>query len=420
MSQTPLTRSSFVRKAGLAIAAASGVSVPEIVLRRSPTFAAGNTIRIGILYSLSGTIAIIEKSLHDAALMAIDEINAKGGIDGRKIEPVIKDPASDPNVFNEKAKELVEQDRVNLIMGCYTSASRKAVLPVVERENALLWYPTLYEGEECSSNVIYTGQVPNQQLERFVPYIVKSRGRKVYLIGSNYIYPKVTNQAVKALLAKNGGTVAGEEYAPLGTSEFSTTINKIARAKPDAVFSDLVGDSVVAFYKQYRDAGITSHDIPIYSPITTEEEIQAMGPENAVGHYTSFDYFQSIDTVENKAFVANFKSRYGKDRVTNAVMHAAYFQTFLLAQAIAKAHSTETTAVRKGALGQSFKSPEGIVSIDARNQHTSLFERVGRANDRGQFDIVYDSKHSIAPQPWFSPLYPHLTCDHSRGGTVKI
>ncbi|GAC1309631.1 MAG: urea ABC transporter substrate-binding protein [Vulcanimicrobiaceae bacterium] len=414
-----LTRSTFVRAAG-ACTAAAVVSAPELLFRRAPALAAGQTIRVGVLYSLSGTIAIIEKSLHDACLMAIDEINARGGVHGRKLEAVVKDPASDPNVFNEKAKELVEQDHVNLIMGCYTSASRKAVLPVVERENALLWYPTLYEGEECSHNVVYTGQVPNQQLENFIPYILKNHGKKLYLVGSNYIYPKVTNQAVKALVAKYGGTIVGEEYAPLGTSEFSTTINKIARAKPNAVFSDLVGDSVVAFYKQYRDAGINARDIPICSPITTEEEIQAMGPENAVGHLTSFDYFQSIATPENVAFVKNFKARYGADRVTNAVMHAAYFQTFLLAQAIAKANATDTAAVRKGALGQSFRSPEGLVTIDPRNQHTALYERIGRANDRGQFDIVYDSKRAIAPQPWFAPLYPHLTCDWTRGGTTKI
>ena len=414
------TRSTFLRKAGLAAGATALFGVPEILLRRAPTFGAGETIRVGVLYSLSGTIAIIEKSLHDACLMAVDEINAKGGVHGKKLEAVIKDPASDPNIFNEKAKELVEQDHVNIIMGCYTSASRKAVLPVVERENALLWYPTLYEGEECSHNVIYTGQVPNQQLESFVPYILKTHGKNVYLVGSNYIYPKVTNQAVKALLKKFGGNVVGEEYAPLGTSEFSTTINKISRARPNAVFSDLVGDSVVAFYKQYRDAGINSGDIPIFSPITTEEEIQAMGPENAVGHYTSFDYFQSVDTPENKAFVKNFKARYGQDRVTNAVMHAAYFQTFLLAQALEKAHSTDTAAVRKGALGQSYLSPEGRVAIDPDNQHTALYERIGRANDQGQFDIVYDSKRAIEPQPWFKLLYPHLKCDWERGGTVKV
>ena len=223
------------------------------------------------------------------------------------------------------------------MLGCYTSASRQSVLPVFEEYNGLLLYPTLYEAQECSKNCFYTGAVPNQQLDDFVPWIIKTLGRKkFYMIGSNYIYPKETNREVKALLEKHGGENVGEEYAPLGHTEFSTIINNIAGSGAEVVFSDLVGDSIVAFYKQFRQFGLTADDLPICTPITTEQETAAMGPENAVGHYTSFNYFQTVDTPENKSFVERYKAKYGENQVTNAVMEAAYFQTYLLAQAIEK------------------------------------------------------------------------------------
>jgi urea transport system substrate-binding protein len=220
------------------------------------------------------------------------------------------------------------------------------VLPVFEENNGVLLYPTLYEAQECSKNCFYTGAVPNQQLDDFVPWILNTLGRKkFYLIGANYIYPKETNREVKALLQKHGGTTVAEEYSPLGSTEFSTNINKIASSGCDIVFSTLVGDQIVAFYKQFREFGITAKDIPICTPITTEQEIAAMGPENAVGHYTSFNYFQSVDTPQNKSFVERYKAKYGKDAVTNAVMEAAYFQTYFLAQAIAKVKSVHAIAI---------------------------------------------------------------------------
>src|SRR5260370_12332655 len=295
----------------------------------------GDTIKVGILPSLSGTIAIIEKSLHDAELVAIEEINAKGGVLGKKLEPVVEDPQSLVQVFAEKAKKLLLQDKVVAVLGCYTSASRQSVLPVFEENNGVLLYPTLYEAQECSKKFFYTGCGPSQQLDQFVPWILNTLGRKkFYLIGANYIYPKETNREVKALLQKHGGTTVAEEYSPLGSTEFSTNINKIASSGCDIWFSDLVGDQIVAFYKQYKEFGITAKDIPICTPITTEQEIAAMGPENAVGHYTSFNYFQSVQSPENKSFVERYKAKYGKNAVTNAGMEAAYFHTYFLPQSI--------------------------------------------------------------------------------------
>jgi urea ABC transporter urea binding protein len=381
----------------------------------------GSTIKVGILHSLSGTIAIIERSLHNAELLAIEEINAKGGVLGKQIEPVVEDPQSMVQVFNDKAKKLLLEDKVAAVLGCYTSASRQSVLPVFEEHNGLLLYPTLYEAQECSKNCFYTGAVPNQQLDDFVPWILNTLGRKTfYLIGANYIYPKETNREVKALLEKHGGKHVAEEYSPLGHTEFSTNINKIAASGADVVFSDLVGDQVVAFYKQYRQFGITAEDIPICTPITTEQEVAAMGARNAKGHYTSFNYFQSVDTPENKEFVARYKAKYGEKEVTNAVMEAAYFQTYLLAQAIEKVGGTDTDAlIFEGLPGQEFQAPQGKVKIDEKNHHTWLWARIGQANEEGQFDIVDKSEDWIRPDPWVDLLYPDKDCDFTDASVIE-
>src|SRR5258705_12135830 len=238
--------------AGIGGVLASSIA-PYHFVRNIVKAAEGDTIKVGILHSLSGTIAIIEKSRHDAELLAIEEINAKGGVLGKKIEPVIEDPQSMVQVFNEKAKKLLLEDKVVAVLGCYTSASRQSVLPVFEQYNGVLLYPTLYEAQECSKNCFYTGAVPNQQLDDFVPWIINTLGRKkFYLIGANYIYPKETNREVKALLEKHGGTTGAEGHAPLGSAEVATNINKIAASGCDVVFSTLVGDQIVAFYNQFR------------------------------------------------------------------------------------------------------------------------------------------------------------------------
>jgi urea transport system substrate-binding protein len=426
-------------KGTAAAAAGSAVATgkfPYIFSRNIAKAQEGKTIKIGILHSLSGTIAIIERSLHNAELLAIEEINAKGGVMGKMLEPVVEDPQSMVQVFNDKAKKLLLEDQVVAVLGCYTSASRQSVLPVFEEHNGLLLYPTLYEAQECSKNCFYTGAVPNQQLDDFVPWIINTLGKKkFYLIGANYIYPKETNREVKALLEKHGGEYVAEEYSPLGHTEFSTNINKIAASGCDTVFSTLVGDQVIAFYKQFRQFGITADILPICTPITTEQETLAMGAENALGHYTSFNYFQSVESPENETFVKSYKAKYGEGEVTNAVMEAAYFQTYLLAQAIEKAGTTDTDAlIFEGLPGQEFVAPQGKVKIDEKNHHTWLWARIGQANEQGQFDIVWKSEDWIRPDPWVDLLYPNKDCDftdqrvidrlksdsNNRSGTIDL
>ena len=364
-------------------------------------------------------MAISETSLRDVELMAIEEVNAKGGVLGRKIEAVVEDGASDWPTFAEKSKKLLLDDKVCSVFGCWTSASRKAVLPVFERNNGLLWYPVQYEGNECSHNVFYTGACPNQQIEPAVTWLLQNRGKKFYLLGSDYVFPRTANLIIKSQLKSEGGQLMGEEYTPLGHMEYSTVINKIRAAKPDVVFSTINGDSNVAFYKQLRNAGVTAHDIGVMAVSVAEDELRGIGGGVAEGHYAAWNYFQSVDTPQNKAFVAKFKSRFGQSRVTDDPIEAAYFQVHLSwAQAVKKAGSTATDAIRKAAGGQQFDAPEGLVTIDARNNHTLKTVRIGQVLPTGQFKIVYSSKSPVVPEP-FDRVAPTYTCDWTRGGKVK-
>ena len=274
-----------------------------------------------MLFSLTGGLSIIEKSLADATMMAISEINANGGVKGMKIEAILEDGASDPKTYNEKASKLVIQDRVPTVFGSYTSASRKAVLPVFEKRNNLYFYPTYYEGFECSKNVVYTGAVPNQQLSNFIPWIIKTLGKKkFFIVGSNYIYPREMAKVSKILIEKSGGEWIADEYLELGDSEWGSMVNKIKSSGCDVVLSNVVGDSVVAFYREFKNQGLTHDKLPICATVTSEIEIAAMGAEYAVGSYTSFPYFQAIDTDINKAFVERYR-KFVKD--PKAVTHHA-------------------------------------------------------------------------------------------------
>lgn len=383
-----------------------------------------NPIKVGVMYSTTGTIAIVEKSLQDATFLALEQINtgtgpweANGaGIGGRKIEKVVVNPDSNWDLYNQMSKRLIDEDKVVCVLGCYTSASRKSVLPVFEEKDSILYYPVYYEGNECSSNVFYTGAAPNQQITDSIPYCYKNFGPKGFFIGSDYIYPKESNRIAKAELVNQGGTVVGDEYAALGTTEFITIINKIKAAKPDFVLSNLVGDSIPAFYRQFKDAGISSKDMPIMAYPTTEEEIQAMGPEFAEGHYTSFNYFQTVDTPENKAFVEQFKAMFGEDRVTNGVMEAAYLQTFFMAQAMKKildeGGEINTGTLREATRGQEFNAPQGKVKIDPDNYHTYLYSRIGKWKADGQAEIVFATPSAVKPIPWSQALYKGRECVH--------
>uniref|UniRef100_A0A832M119 ABC transporter substrate-binding protein n=1 Tax=Oscillatoriales cyanobacterium SpSt-402 TaxID=2282168 RepID=A0A832M119_9CYAN len=433
-----ISRRRFIQYGSLAlgsgiVAACSSGGTGESTTSSSPgaspvATTAGDGIKVGVMYSTTGTIAIVEKSLQDATFLAIEQINegkgpwsGKQGIKGKKIEMAVVNPDSNWDLYNQMSKRLIDEDKVACVLGCYTSASRKSVLPVFEEKDKILYYPVYYEGNECSSNVFYTGAAPNQQITDSIPYCAKNFGKKGFFIGSDYIYPKESNRIAKAELVKAGGQVVGDEYAALGTTEFITIINKIKQAQPDFVLSNLVGDSIPAFYKQYKDAGISPEDIPIMAYPTTEEEVLAMGPEFAQGHYTSFNYFQTVDTPENKAFVEQFKEKFGQDRVTNGVMEAAYFQTFFMAQAMEKVldegKEINTSTLREATRGQVFKAPQGTVKVDPDNYHTYLYSRIGKWKEDGQAEIIFSTEAAVKPIPWSQALYKGRICVHPKPDT---
>jgi urea transport system substrate-binding protein len=372
--------------------------------------AADGEIKVGVLFSLTGTTAIIEESLNKATIMAIEEINDQGGINGMKIVPVVEDPASDPATFAEKARKLVVGDKCVSVFGSYTSASRKAVLPVFERRNNLYFYPTLYEGRECSKNVIYTGAVPNQQQDEFVPWLVEKFGKKFFLIGSNYIYPKEENNYCKKLLEKLGGEVVNEEYVPLGHSEFSSVISKIKSTEPNVIFSTVVGDSVVALHRQYRSAGLDPAKMPMASLTTSENEVAAMGGDAAAGHFTSAPYFMVHKSPENDKFVAAYRKRWGDDKVTHFVSEPCYFQMYMFKQAVEKLANSDITPdnIREAIKGVELVAPQGKVRLEKENLHTWLWPKIAVAKSDGQFEILKDSAEWKAPDPYAA--YPNQKC----------
>lgn len=361
---------------------------------------AGDTIKVGILHSLSGTMAISEVSVKDAEMMAIEEINAAGGVLGKKIEPIIEDGASDWPKFAEKANKLLQNDKVATVFGCWTSASRKAVLPVFEANNGLLWYPVQYEGMEASPNIFYTGAAPNQQIVPAVEWLLQNKGKKFFLLGSDYVFPRTANKIIKAQLKAMGGELIAEEYTPLGHTDYSTIVNKIKAAKPDVVFNTLNGDSNVAFFKQLKDAGITSKDLTTLSVSVAEEEVRGIGAENMKGHLVSWNYYQTTDTPENKEFVRKYKEKYGENRVTDDPIEAAYIQVYLWADAVKKAGTTDVAKVKEAAKGLEFKAPEGLVKIEGENQHLWKPVRIGEVQEDGLIKEIWSTKEAVKPDPY--------------------
>ncbi|QNK39112.1 urea ABC transporter substrate-binding protein [Caproicibacter fermentans] len=380
---------------GSALSGGSASSAPSSQTSAS----AGGTIKVGVLHSLSGTMAISEVSVRDAELMAIDEINAKGGVLGKKLVPVIEDGASDPQTFAEKAKKLLQNDKVATIFGCWTSASRKAVKPVVEQNNGL-WYPVQYEGMEQSPNIFYTGAAPNQQIVPAVEWLLKNKGKKFFLLGSDYVFPRTANKIIKAELKAEGGTVVGEEYTPMGNTDYSTIINKIKADKPDVVFNTLNGDSNVAFFKQLKDAGISSSDLATLSVSIAEEEVKSIGTANMKGHYVSWSYYETTDTPENKKFVADYKAKYGSSRVTDDPIEAGYNAVYLWSRAVEKAGSVDVDKVKAAAKGLKFDAPEGKITIDGDNQHLYKSVRIGEVQGDGSIREVWSTPSAIKPDPY--------------------
>jgi urea transport system substrate-binding protein len=361
-----------------------------------------DTIKVGILHSLSGTMSISEVSVRDATLLAISEINAAGGVLGKQLEPVIEDGASDWPTFAEKAGKLLNEDKVAVIFGCWTSASRKAVLPVVEQNNGLLFYPVQYEGLESSPNIYYTGAEPTQQIIPAVQYLLDKGLTNIYLLGSDYVFPRTANTIIKAQLEAAGATLAGEEYLPLGGTEFSTILSKIRDAKPDAIFSTLNGDSNVAFFKQFKDAGFTAESLPVMSVSIAEEEVRGIGADIIAGQLVAWNYYQTTATPENDKFVAAYKAAYGADRVTDDPIEAGYFGVYLWKALVEAAGTTDVDAVNAAAKTANieFNAPEGLVKVDGENHHTWKTVRIGVIREDGLIDEVSASDGPVKPDPF--------------------
>lgn len=388
-------RRTFIKTGGsmLALAAISGT---PLIARA----ASSEPVKLGLLHSLTGTIAIAEASLVDTEKLAIDEINAKGGILGRKIEPIVADGASNNARFAQKAKMLLEREKVAAIVGCYTSSSRKAVLPVLNRDKGLLYYPTYFEGEEDDSQVIYTSQGPTQSVTPSIEWLANEKGKKIYLVGSDYIYPRVCNKIAKATMKNLGCTLMGEDYIPLGNTEFSSIINKIKAAKPDAIYSTVVGGSNVAFYKQLKAAGIDGTSKPfLISTLVTEDQIDGIGRDNAKDFYSCMGYFQSIDNPVNKAFIKAFKDKYGQKRVIGDPMECAYNSVYFWKMGVEKAKSFKPDDVLAASPGLELSAPEGTVRID-KTRYVWKKIRIGKALPDGQFEIVWESKGLVKPVPY--------------------
>ena len=385
-----------------------------------------DTIKVGILHSLSGTMAISETTVLEAEKLAIDEINAAGGVLGKQIVAVEEDGASDWPTFAEKARKLIDKDQVTTVFGCWTSASRKAVLPVFEEKKHMLWYPVQYEGQECSNNIFYTGAAPNQQIEPAVDWLLENKGKEFFLVGSDYVFPRTANTIIKEQLKAKGGKMVGEDYLPLGDTEVTPIITKIKAALPNGgvIFNSLNGDSNVAFFKQMQGAGLEPDKYPVMSVSIAEEEVRQIGKEYLKGHYAAWNYFQTVDSPTNNKFVEAFKAKYGEDRVTNDPMEAAYIMVYLWKQAVEQAGTTDLEAVRKAAIGQEFDAPEGKVKMFP-NHHISKTVRIGQVRDDGLFDIVFSTDGPVDPIPWNQYVqetkgYACDWTDPNKGGKYKV
>lgn len=416
------SRRDFLRTtAAVGFGAAAGIGAPSVL----PAQGRG-TVKIGVLHSLSGTMAISEVSLRDAVLMAVEEINARGGVLGRKIEPVVVDPASNWDLFAEKAKQLLLQDKVAVVFGCWTSVSRKSVLPVFENNNGLLFYPVQYEGEECSRNVFYTGATPNQQLIPAAEYMMSPEGggfRKFYLLGTDYVFPRTANKILRAFLLARGVPKDSieEEYTPFNHQDYQTivgTIKRFATGGSACVLSTINGDSNVPFYKEFANQGLRSEQVPIMAFSVAEDELRGMDTSALVGHLAAWNYFQSVETAENKAFVRAFKAYAkthnlpgGDRRVTDDPIEAAYFGVYIWKQAAEKAKSFAVDAVRTATYGQQFAAPGGAIRMHENNHHTYKPVLIGEILKDGQFRIVSRTKGLVEPEPWSKYTSPDKGCD---------
>jgi urea transport system substrate-binding protein len=401
---------------------AMAASVAAIGAASSSALAQQKTVKVGILHSLSGTMAISETVLKDVALMAIEEINASGGVMGAKIEPVVVDPASNWPLFAEKARQLITQEKVAVTFGCWTSVSRKSVLPVFEELNGLLFYPVQYEGEEISKNVFYTGAAPNQQAIPATEYLMSKDGggaKRFVLLGTDYVYPRTTNKILRAFLKSKGvaDKDIDEVYTPFGHADYQTivaNIRKFSGGGKTAVISTINGDSNVPFYKELGNQGLKATDVPVVAFSVGEEELRGVDTKPLVGHLAAWNYFMSVKNAENDGFIKKW-SAYAKAKniaghkdkpLTNDPMEATYIGIYMWKQAVEKAKSFDVDKVRPAVYGQTFKAPSGFVAkMDDKNHHLQKPVYIGEVKADGQFNVVWKTKGPIKAQPW-SPYIP--------------
>ncbi|MDH3007797.1 MULTISPECIES: urea ABC transporter substrate-binding protein [Gordonia] len=365
----------------------------------------GDTIKVGSLNSLSGTMAISEVTVRDSIKLAVDQINDNGGVLGKQIQLIGEDGASEPTIFAEKAEKLISADCVAAVFGGWTSSSRKAMLPVFEDNNSLLYYPVQYEGLESSKNIFYTGATTNQQIVPALEYLKEKGVKSLYLVGSDYVFPQTANRIIKAYAAANGIEIKGEDYTPLGSTDFSTIVNKVRTADADAVFNTLNGDSNVAFFREYKNVGLTPQAMPVVSVSIAEEEVGGIGVENIEGQLVAWDYYQTVDNPANKSFVEDYKAAYGANKPTSDPMEAAYVSVYLWKNTVEKANSFAVADVQKAAGGVTFEAPEGLVTIDGENNHITKTARIGEIRGDGLIYSVWDSGQPIEPDPYLKS-YP--------------
>lgn len=364
------------------------------------------TIKIGVLHSLTGTMATSEAPLVDAVRLAVEEVNQAGGVNGAQIEMVVVDCRSDAAYCALRAERLITRDGVQALFGCWTSECRKAVKTVVEKHHHLLFYPLQYEGFEQSPNILYTGAAPNQQLIPMVSWAMQQCGNRAYLIGSDYVFPRTANQIVNKLLLAKGGRAVAERYVPLGGRDMDAIARDIAARRPDFVVNTLNGDSNRYFFQALGRAGVRAEDIPVFSTSIAGAELAAIGPELVAGHYAAWNYFMAIDSDENREFIERFRSRFGRERVLDDPMEAAYVGVRLWVNALRRADTLDAATMKIALAQQTLSAPEGMVAVDAATRHLWKPVRIGKVRADGQFDIVWQSFGSVAPAPFpsFIPL----------------
>ncbi|MBS3805254.1 MAG: transporter substrate-binding domain-containing protein [Oleiphilaceae bacterium] len=365
--------------------------------------AAANGWPVGVLYSRAGPTSVTESEHFFGTALAIEEINADGGVLGRPIIPTVYDPKGDTEEYRRLATRLIFEDDINVIFGCSRSSTRKAVLPVVERNNALLWYCSFYEGFEYSPNVIYTGALPNQNSVQLAAYLLQNRGNRFFLVGADYIYPRESNRVMRDVVEEHGGEILDEVYLPLSAeqAELEEVLRSIKEAQPDVVFSTLVGDSARLFYRLYREYGLDPKQTPIASLSMAEEEIRLIGAHLCEGNITSATYFASLDNDRNRQFIERWQTRFGQ-KPTSTWSEMAYTQVHLFAQALARTGSLETRKLVDSLAGMTLASPEGLITVDGENNHCSLTPRIGICRSNGHFDVLWESSSPVKPDPYLS------------------